>query len=207
MKEKTENASDILERVSAEVAAVTEKPLDMKARSEKLAAELKTAKPVKTKKVKTETAKITPTTAPEVKERPQLIEFGKRAKIVEKPEAEQTAYEKRYYMRDYHQDTVNPDTVTHLTSHTAGMIRERLLPLLQEMYAKREPKNAEFTCRDIIDALSICGPAQSDIVRAVFRELARAKKVEEIPHPNGRRTTFSYVLKELVPPTVAQPVN
>ena len=153
-------------------------------------------------------ATVSTTVAPvatEVKLRPDVIEFGKRAQLKPKPVTEQSHYEQRYYLRNYHTEQVDLNTVSHLTSHTASMIRERLLSQLQTMYAAQsEPKSPEFKCRDIIDAWDIFGPGQSDCVRTIFRELAKAKKVKEIPHEHGRRTTFTYELLELVQPAPAK---
>ena len=147
------------------------------------------------------------TVAQPVKERPQIIEFGKRAQLVTKPSGEQTAYERRSYNRNYHTEQVDLNTVTHLTSHAVNMIRERLLSQLQKMYTERNPQSAEFKCRDIIDIWKVYGPGQSDGIRKVFRELAKQGKVKEVPHEHGRRTTFTYELLELVPAMPAAPAK
>jgi len=169
-----------------------------KALSAQLGGPTTTAKPA-------QPASATTAVASEVKLRPDVIEFGKRAQLKPKPVTEQSQYEQRYYNRNYHTEQVDLNTVTHVTSHTASMIRERLLSQLQSMYALRsEPKSLEFKCRDIIDAWDIFGPGQSDCVRTIFRELAKANKVKEIPHEHGRRTTFTYELLELVQPAPAK---
>ena len=177
---------------------------DVLTKSKALSAQLGKAQPTIVKPATVSTI-VAPAVASEVKLRPDVIEFGKRAKFVPKPVAEQNEYEKRYYLKFYHCENPNQEEITHLTSHTTGQILERLLPEIQKMYAERStPKNPMFKCRDIIDRFLICGPAQSDICRSAFRTLAKQGKVKEIPHEHGRRTTYSYELLELVQPAPAK---
>lgn len=171
-------------------------------------AEVKGLSPIeKGKALKAAVAKpVKPTTvAPATPVVKEVIPFGQRAKIVEKPVAEQSKYEQRFYMRDHYVEEVNENTVTHLTSHTAASLKERLLADLQKLYAKRpEPKNAEFTSRDVKKIHKIYGPASGDVSRAALRFLAKQGKMEIIPHEQGRRTTYSFKLLEL---TASVPVK
>ncbi len=132
-----------------------------------------------------------------------VIEFGKRAKVIEKPMTEQTHYERRGYMRNFHLEEINENTVTHLTSHNLKMIFDAALPKMQEMYNQRTPSQAErdiFRTRDLIDALGTWGPAYGDINRAVMRKYAKLGYIEIIEVPNGpKRHTFKYKLLQLTP--------
>jgi hypothetical protein len=135
-----------------------------------------------------------------VKER-EVIEFGKRAVYVAKAQAEQSAYEKRSYLHPDSENGVDPNQLTHVTSHTVKMIQERLLADLQKLYSEQaEPKNPEFKTMDVITLYNTKGPARGDIVRTAFRALAKQGKIEIVPHEHGRRTTYTWKLLELVPP-------
>lgn len=142
--------------------------------------------------------KIVEVVKPAVKD---VIPFGQRAKIVEKPVESQTKYERRAYMRNHCAEEVNENTVTHLTSHTTASLKERILADLQKLFASRaEPKSAEFTSRDVKEFYQLYGPAAGDGARAALRFLTKQGKMEIVPHEQGRRTTYSFKLLELTAP-------
>lgn len=194
-----ERTNEILEQVRAETAKLLGKTAGPVERGKALAAKL--PKPKLATAKTTHKAVVTGTPAEPTKTKSlDVIEFGKRAKIIAKPVAEQTKYERRGYLRDFYVEEVDENTVTHMTSHTQGQIYERLLAELQKMYAERDPKDPNFKTRDVINRFKTFGSSYGDIVRSAFKKLAKDGKVEitEVSH-GPKRHTFNYKLLQLTP--------
>jgi len=180
---------------------------DILQKSKALSAQLSKAQPtiVKPATVSTTVAPV----ATEVKLRPDVIEFGKRAQLKPKPIDAQTPYEKRYYMRMFHCEHPKSDEVTHLTSHTVAMLRDKVLAALQDMYSKRSPGDRKeiFSARDLTDYFDIYGPAKGDVPMAALLEQVKAKTVEHITEVHGRKTRHYFKLLQLVPAMPAAPAK
>jgi hypothetical protein len=189
MKNPVTKIENITPELIAEVKTLNKTPVEM---GEALKAKLK---PVPVAPVVAAVAPVAPV-AP-VKQR-EVIEFGKRAKVVTKPSKEQSNYENRAYMKPTRfADKLNPDEVTHLTSHTTEMLLPAMLPALKEMYAKRSPANAMFTAAEIERHFNIFGPAKGDICRKAFKQLEKDGKVKTHAVQLGKVTRYTFELLDL----------
>lgn len=134
----------------------------------------------------------------------EVIPFGKRAKINNKPIDEQSKYERRNYMRPHWGKNVDETAVTHLTSHTKAMIIERGIKTLQKMYLKRDPPNAIFHTGEIETELKVYGPGKGDIIRGAMHELQKQGKGVIVHRIElGRTHRFEFELTELPASPVA----
>jgi len=150
-------------------------------------------------------ASAQPTTASQpVKERPQIIEFGQHAKLVNKPNAEQKAWEKRLYMRPWFTEKPDINSVTHATSHTSKEIYAHAIVKMQELYKARSPAQPMFKAKELSTAFQIFGPAVTDVVRTAMKKLDKEGKVKTHVSHLGKQPRYSYELLELVQPAPAK---
>jgi len=175
---------------------------DVLTKSKALSAQLGKAQPtiVKPATVSTTVAPV----ATEVKLRPDVIEFGQHAKLVNKPNAEQKAWEKRLYMRPWFTEKPDINSVTHATSHTSKEIYAHAIVKMQELYKARSPAQPMFKAKELSTAFQIFGPAVTDVVRTAMKKLDKEGKVKTHVSHLGKQPRYSYELLELVQPAPAK---
>ena len=137
---------------------------------------------------------VKPVSPPQVRD---VVEFGKRAKLIAKPVAEQTDYESRKYMRPFRIEKPDLNAVTHLTSHTTSMIYEKAVEYMQKLYQQREPKNTMFNTGQLSEAINTYGPARTDILRNAMKKLEKEGKVKIHPEVHGKTVRYTFELLEL----------
>ncbi len=133
---------------------------------------------------------------PEIKVR-EVIEFGKHAKLVNKPVAEQKPWEHRAYLREWFTENPDVNTVTHATSHTINEIYTHAIAKMQELYAARSPVNPMFKARDLANAFATMGPAWQDIIRNAMKKLAKDGKVAIHSETHGKTIRYTFELLDL----------
>ena len=146
------------------------KDLNMREKAEKLAEKLNSeSKATKTTKSKTKKTNQSAKTETTEKTKRDVKAYA----IV--PVTEQTNYEQRFYMRDYHKDEKNT-VVRHKTSHGIKSSSEQCLEFMRQM-RDAESSVTMFTTSDLIKAISSYGPSYGDVVRNAMRKLAKQNLV------------------------------
>ncbi len=193
MKPKMQNQKNVniaMKEVKAEIP-ITASPI---VKGEALKAKLAKTSP---------TPSVTTTVAqPKLRE---VVEWGKRAVIQEKPAEQQSDYESRSYMRNMYVEKPDANTVTHITSHTTSMIFEKAIEYMQGMYLKRSPANSMFKSGELSETMKTYGPARTDIIRNAMKKLAKDGKVKVHKVVQGKVVRYTFELLELpvVPQTQA----
>ena len=106
--------------------------------------------------------------------------------ITTKSVESQTNYEKRYYMRNFHLNEVNPLEVRHETSHKLDDIIDKFI-----MYVATTRKTS-FKTGDLIDAFDTCGPSYGDINRSAMRHLKSVHAVSIKNIGSKKRPRYRY---------------
>ena len=174
---------------------------DILQKSKALSAQLSKAQPVATM---TQPTTVAPAVASEVKLRPDVIEFGQHAKLVNKPATEQKKWEHRAYMREWFTEKPDINTVSHSTSHTSKEIYAHAIAKMQELYKARSPAQPMFKAKELSTAFQIFGPAVTDVVRTAMKKLDKEGKVKTHVSHLGKQPRYSYELLELVQPAPAK---
>ena len=142
-----------------------------------------TAKPAKDKAKKGSKATAKPETA-----KREVVAF------VIKPVDEQSRYEQRYYMRDFHKDE-QATVVRHKTSHGIASASEACLAFMQAQADKT--KKRTFRTHDLIQAIDSFGPSYGDCIRNSMRKLKAAGLVQIHRVEDGSRSKYEFeLLKE-----------
>jgi len=173
-----------------EVKAET-KDLNMKEKAEALAEKLNSeSKATKTTKSKTKKTKQSKTAETTEKTKRDVKAYA----IV--PVTEQTNYEQRFYMRDYHKDEKNT-VVRHKTSHNIKSSVEQCLEFMRQM---RDASSSvtTFTTSDLIKAISSYGPSYGDVVRNAMRKASKLNlvKIHEVQANERTRIKYRFELLE-----------
>ncbi len=134
----------------------------------------------------------------------EVVEFGKHAKLVAKPVAEQKEWEHRSYLRDWFNEKPDVNTLSHSTSHTTNEIYEHAISAMQELYTKRSPANPMFKAHDLVEYYHIMGPAISDVVRNAMKKLQKDGKVKIHTDHVGKNPRYTFELLELPQTPVTQ---
>ena len=176
---------------------------DVLTKSKALSAQLGKAQPTIVKPATVSTT-VAPAVASEVKLRPDVIEFGQHAKLVNKPATEQKKWEHRAYMREWFTEKPDINTVSHSTSHTSNEIYAHAIAKMQELYKARSPANPMFKAKELSTEFKIFGPAVTDVVRTAMKKLDKEGKVKTHVSHLGKQPRYSYELLELVQPAPAK---
>ena len=123
-------------------------------------------------------------------------ETAKREVIafVIKPVDEQSRYEQRYYMRDFHKDE-QATVVRHKTSHGIATASEACLAYMRAQADKT--KKRTFRTHDLIQAIDSFGPSYGDCIRNSMRKLKAQGLVAIHPVEDGSRSKYEFeLLKE-----------
>jgi hypothetical protein len=117
-----------------------------------------------------------------------------------KPVTEQSRYEKRHYMRDFHHEE-KAEVVRHATNFG---IKSATEACLKEMIAlaKSKAKQTTFVTNDLVNAIDSCGPAYGDVIRNSMRKLAKQNLVKVHKHVEGKKVRYKF---ELLPAALVEP--
>lgn len=99
------------------------------------------------------------------------------------PIDEQSRYERRHYMRDFHNNE-KPEVVRHSTSHKLADAKEQILAFM-----KPEKK---YRTGDIVEAIDSFGPSYGDVIRNSMRALKKEGKVQIDRISLNERTRAKY---------------
>ena len=111
------------------------------------------------------------------------------------PVEEQTDYEKRFYMKDYHKNEP-PTVVRHKTSHSIKSASEQCLEAMQQIHNANEDITM-FKTSDLIALIESYGPSYGDVVRNAMRKLAKQNiiKIHNIANERSRAKYAFELLK------------
>ena len=153
------------------------------------------AKPEKPKKTEKSKAKPkTKETAPAKPER-QVVAF------IVKPVDVQTPYERRSYMRNFHENE-QADHVYHNTNYGIKTAMPKLLSFMRRQ-ANSKAKKTMFLTNDLIAGIDSFGSAYGDVIRNSMSKLAKQGFVK-IHKITEEKTRAKYRF-ELLPQVPAQP--
>ena len=200
----TEKSQSIMSAAISEVK--TETPLgDPKARAEALKAKLNQSKPLPNGKQSKAKATAKPSTG---KPKPEPSEATAKREVVAvqiKPVDEQSPYERRYYLRNFHAD--EEDTVVrHSSSHTIAKAMEEALAFMRKVCTESKGTKKVFRTGEIIAAIKSYGPGYGDGIRNAMRKADKAGlvKMTEVAEENCR-SKYQYELLAVKEPKQPKP--
>ena len=116
------------------------------------------------------------------------------------PVDEQSRYEKRYYLRNFHANE-EATVVRHKTSHGITSASEACLTYMREQ--AKAAKKRTFRTRDLVQAIDSYGPSYSDCIRNAMRKAASQGLVKIHKVEDGSRSKYEFELLA-EKPTVAK---
>lgn len=168
-------------------------------RGKALAAKL--ASPSKPAKLKPSKAKASATTKTSEKKTAKSQTTAKAKREVAAfsivPVDKQTNYEKRFYMRNFHEK----EDATHVaqrSSHGIASASEQCLAFMREVHSKDAAKT-HFKTSDLILGITSFGPAYGDSIRNAMRKLAKAGIVKIHIITGKSRAKYDFELLKFAP--------